>query len=148
MIKIDYLRWTTLHNDYKSNHTAPQPNDKNQTKLAQAASAYTTSQIQTTSLIIVITQTGDTITYLSQYDFNCPILAICNDRNIARFCKSYHGVVSLEVGSQIGTETVIEKGIEFALSCNLIKKGDNIILLVGTVENVSGATNCMKIMKA
>lgn len=98
-------------------------------------------------MIICITQTGDSVSYLSPYDFDCPILAICNEKSIARKCLFFRGVIAIEVGSLIGTEAVVEKGVSFAKKENLIKKGDYCIILTGQHENVSGQTNAMRLIR-
>lgn len=122
-------------------------NEKEFIKIALAGSVYSASKMMKSSLVICITQTGDTVSYLSPYDFDCPILAICNEMTIARKCNYNRGVISIEVGSLIGTESVIEKGIGFAKTQNLIKKGDYVIILTGTTENVPGATNGMRLQR-
>lgn len=51
--------------------------DKNKTnefiKIALAGSVYSASKMMKASLIICVTQQGDTVTYLNPYDFDCPI---------------------------------------------------------------------------
>ena len=126
---------------------ANKENDNEFIRIALAGSIYTAHKMTKSTLIICLTQTGATVTYQNPYDFDCPIQAICNEVGIARKCILNRGVISLEVGSLIGTEIVIEKAISFAKREKQIQVGDYIIAVVGSVENLSGSTNCMRILK-
>lgn len=61
------------------------------------------------SLLICLTETGSTVSYLSGYNLKCPILAICSDDKVARTLLARRGVFSLCVGSLVGYESVISK---------------------------------------
>lgn len=114
-------------------------------KIGLACSVYSASKMVKSSLIICITKTGKIISYLSPYDFDCPILAICSDIIYARKTIYYRGVISIEVGSLIGFECVTAKAITFAKNQNFIKKGDYIIILTVNNENCPENSNGIRI---
>lgn len=74
-----------------------------------ASSVRSAFQEMNIKLIICLTETGSTISYLTGYNFGCPILAVCSDYRVSRNLVARKSVFTVPVGSLVGYESVIEK---------------------------------------
>ena len=86
----------------------------------------------------MITQTGSTAHYLSRLNFPCPILAICDNYQLARSLLLSKNVQTLNVFSLVGHRVVVQKALNYAKKEKLVRKGDKVFLLRGKTHNMSG----------
>eukprot|EP01121_Diplochlamys_sp_Union-15-3_P002406 TRINITY_DN120_c0_g1_i1.p1 TRINITY_DN120_c0_g1~~TRINITY_DN120_c0_g1_i1.p1 ORF type:complete len:241 (-),score=33.28 TRINITY_DN120_c0_g1_i1:103-825(-) len=113
-----------------------------------ASSAVKTSWDLGTALIIVLTESGDTVRFVSKYRPHCPIICVTSSQQTARqvlISRSAHPFV---VESMQGTDQIIERTIEYAKSKGFIKPGELVVTTSGNIEGLSGSTNIMKVSKA
>merc|ERR1711939_556747 len=118
-------------------------NHMKDTSLAAVASVIDCSA----SLIIVLTETGQTARLISKYRPSCPILALSAAESSVKQLTLHRGVVALQVASFQGTENVLKSAMETAKSMGLVAVGDTVIAIHGMREEVSGSSNLLKIIE-
>jgi pyruvate kinase len=99
------------------------------------------------SLIIVLTETGQTARLVSKYRPSVPILALSAAESAVKQLSLHRGVVALQVASFQGTENVLKSAMETAKSMGLVAVGDSIVAIHGVREEVSGSSNLLKIIE-
>lgn len=96
--------------------------------------------------IIVFTSTGSTALKISKLKPPCHIVSVTTDRRIARLLQLLGGITSLCFGTFVGTDALQERVAQIAIERKIIKKGDYVIFLSGSIENLSGQINALKII--
>ena len=97
--------------------------------------------------ILAFTQTGGTAALVAKYRPALPIIAVTPSATVRRQMALYGGVRSLKVPIQGSTEqqiTYVEKAV---LEGGLLKKGDVVVITMGSPISDPGTTNLLKIHK-
>jgi pyruvate kinase len=100
------------------------------------------------NLIIVLSDTGNTVRFVSKYRPHTPILCITSTPKTARQVLVSRSTVALLVEDMHNTDELIKKAISYAKENGILKDGDFFLVTSGIIEAVSGSTNMLKIMKA
>jgi len=110
-----------------------------------ASSAVKTQWDIEASLIVCLTDTGNTARLVSRYRPSCPILVVTSSPRVSRQVLVSRGCVPYLVENMKGTEVLIEKAKKYALQAGLCAIGDKIVITSGLLEATSGSTNIMKV---
>lgn len=110
-----------------------------------ASSAVKTSWDLNASLIIVLSDSGNTVRYVSKYRPHTPILCITSTDLTTRQILLTRGAISYHAQSMKGTDNLIEEAIVWAKEKGLIKSGEIVVTTSGHIEGVSGSTNILKV---
>lgn len=135
------------------NYSELYPNLRRQIRLpigvseAVASSAVKTSWDVHAALIIVFTQSGATAQSISKYRPIAPVLAVTSDPQVARQCQVLRGIYPLLVDRMSGTENLIHQAMLMGVKMGMAQKGDPIVVTSGIIEELSGATNIMRVLK-
>jgi pyruvate kinase len=98
-------------------------------------------------LIIVLTESGDTARMLSKFRPPMPILVFTGMEHIARQCQGLlKGVTAINLGSMIGTDSIIMRAMEQGRERGWVVAGDTVVAVHGMRECESGNTNVMRVM--
>jgi len=111
-----------------------------------ASSAVKTSWDIQASLIVCLTETGNTARLVSRYRPSCPILVVTASQRVSRQLLVSRGCVPYLVEKMTGTEQVLNSAIEYAKLIRLARSGDKVVVTSGVLEGVSGSTNIMKVL--
>lgn len=65
--------------------------------------------------------------------------------SVIRQLNLSRGVLTLKIPSFIGTDNLINDAIKYSLESNYIKKGDNVVCIMGQNEETPEYVNIMKI---
>eukprot|EP00003_Mantamonas_plastica_P007986 TRINITY_DN1687_c0_g1_i9.p1 TRINITY_DN1687_c0_g1~~TRINITY_DN1687_c0_g1_i9.p1 ORF type:complete len:421 (-),score=158.26 TRINITY_DN1687_c0_g1_i9:513-1775(-) len=97
------------------------------------------------SLIIALTESGNTARLISKYRPECPVLCVTPSVETARQVLLSRSCIPYITRSMKGTEFVIQRAEAKALELGLVKSGDIVVVVSGNLEGVSGSINMMKI---
>jgi pyruvate kinase len=97
------------------------------------------------SAILAFTQTGSTAALVSKYRPSLPIYAVTPSREVRRRLALYAGVHSLRVVIEGDTETQIRSVERTVLATGRLKKGDVVVITMGSPLSTPGTTNLMKV---
>lgn len=95
--------------------------------------------------ILAFTQTGITAALVSKYRPNLPIYAVTPSTTVRRRLALYSGVRSIRVDIQGSTEAQIRSVEKAVLDYGFLKKGDVVVITMGSPLSHSGTTNLLKI---
>jgi len=95
--------------------------------------------------ILAFTQSGKTATLVSKYRPSLPIIAVTPSPAVRRRMSLYSGVSSIRVDIQGDTEAQIRSVDAAVMSTGWFKKGDVVIITMGSPLSDPGTTNLMKI---
>lgn len=95
--------------------------------------------------ILAFTQTGDTAALVSKYRPNLPVYAVTPSTTVRRRLSLYSGVRSIRVDIQGSTEAQICSVEKAVLDYGFLKKGDMVVITMGSPLSHSGTTNLLKI---
>jgi len=95
--------------------------------------------------ILAFTQTGRTAALVAKYRPSLPIYAVTPSPAVGRCLALYAGVRSLRVDIEGDTETQIRAVDEAVVASGVLKKGDVVVITMGSPLSDSGTTNMMKI---
>ncbi|KAL6042827.1 Pyruvate kinase [Balamuthia mandrillaris] len=112
-----------------------------------ASSAVKTAWDINARLIICLTESGNTARLITKYRAAVPILAVTNCAITSRQLLVSRGVVPFLVDSMAGTEKLIARAIDYAKKLRLVDDGDVIVLTSGQIEEQSGSTNILRVLK-
>ena len=99
------------------------------------------------ALLVVLTETGRTASYVAKYRPPCRVLTITANEQVARQTLVWKGLFPLLVGSMIGTDSLVHRSILAAKKLEMCRQGDRVIITSGVVEGVTGTTNMLKIVE-
>ncbi len=108
------------------------------------AACRTAASIEATA-ILAFTQTGATAARVARYRPSNPIYAITPSRSVRRRMTLYAGVRSLQVDFRGNTEAQIHSLERAVLEAGVLKKGDLVIITMGSPLAAHGTTNLMKV---
>ena len=95
--------------------------------------------------ILAFTQTGSTAALVSKYRPTLPILAVTPSQEVRRRLALYAGVHSLRVDIEGDTESQILSVDEAVVATGWLKKGDLVVITMGSPLSSPGTTNLMKV---
>lgn len=114
-----------------------------------ASSAVKTARDVGASVIIVLTETGNTARLLAKYRSSMPIVALTKDIRVARQIHGYmKNCESYVIPSMRDPEAVIETAIASCITRGFCKAGDAVVCVYGSKNDVSGSTNMMRVFTA
>ncbi len=96
--------------------------------------------------ITVFTQSGSTAALISRFRPAIPIMAFTTSKHIQRRLSLCWGVRTVEVGIMAGTDQQIAV-VEDIMLASGFRKGDVIVIIMGTPIEARGSTNLMKVHK-
>jgi pyruvate kinase len=95
--------------------------------------------------ILAFTQTGGTAAMVAKYRPALPIYAVTPSQAVRRRLALYAGVRSLRVDIEGDTEAQIRSVEEAVLEATDLKKGDVVVITMGSPVSAPGTTNLMKV---
>jgi len=95
--------------------------------------------------ILAFTQTGSTAAMVAKYRPALPIYAVTPSQAVRRRLALYAGVRSLRVDIEGDTEAQIRSVGEAVLAATDLKKGDVVVITMGSPVSAPGTTNLMKV---
>ena len=143
----DICKEAELSSDFRAMHTSVRQSKDFTVAEAIASAAVKACFEIKAALVIVLTQTGRTSTYVAKHRPPCPILTITADEAVARQCLISKGLFPLLVGSMFGTESLIHRAVVAARKLGMVEVQDKIVLTSGAIEAISGGTNMMKVLE-
>jgi len=113
---------------------------------AICSSAVKTSLDSDVHLILALTETGSTAQVIAKYRPQVPILAVSASDTSLRQLKVCRGVIPMQIGSFVGTDSVIQKVLVMAKEAGMAKSGDKVVAVHGTREDMPGHSNLIKVV--
>eukprot|EP01124_Arcella_intermedia_P017379 TRINITY_DN24146_c0_g1_i1.p1 TRINITY_DN24146_c0_g1~~TRINITY_DN24146_c0_g1_i1.p1 ORF type:complete len:515 (-),score=69.33 TRINITY_DN24146_c0_g1_i1:25-1512(-) len=113
---------------------------------AIASSAVTTAWDLNASLVIVLSDSGNTVRFVSKYRPHAPILCITSCIKTSRQVLLSRGAISHCVPTMANTTSLITSSIDYAKSKGLVAVGEKVIVTCGVLEGISGSTNKMQVV--
>jgi pyruvate kinase len=114
---------------------------------AIASNAVKTSWDVHATLIIVLTQSGNSALAISKYRPIAPVLAVTSSCQVARQCQVMRGIHPLVVDEMANSSNIIHKAMLWGVKMGLASQGDPVVVTSGVIEGTSGSTNIMRVMK-
>jgi pyruvate kinase len=97
--------------------------------------------------ILAFTQTGSTAAMVAKYRPALPIYAVTPSQAVRRRLALYAGVRSLRVDIEGDTEAQIRSVEEAVLAATNLKKGDVVVITMGSPVSAPGAPNLIKVLR-
>jgi len=97
------------------------------------------------SAVVVLTETGRTVRYLSRLRPKLPIIGVASSKKIRDMMKLYWGVRPYYFPFKKRSMMSVEKVLEFLRSEGEVEKDDNVVMIYGEVWGKSGMTNVVRI---
>ncbi|HEY9826522.1 MAG TPA: pyruvate kinase [Stenomitos sp.] len=95
--------------------------------------------------ILSLTKTGATARNVSKFRPNIPILAVTPHVEIARQLQLVWGVQPLLVLNLPSVRQTFQASINAAIEKHFVSEGDLVVMTAGTLQNVSGSTDLIKV---
>jgi pyruvate kinase len=95
--------------------------------------------------ILPLTKSGSTARNVSKFRPSTPILAITHEVQVARQLQLVWGVNPLLVAEQVNTGSTFNVAMGVAQNLGLLHEGDLVVQTQGTLENVSGSTDLVRV---
>jgi len=95
--------------------------------------------------ILAFTQTGSTAALVAKYRPALPVFAVTPTQAVRRRMALYSGVRSLRVDIAGDTETQIRSVEEAVLQAGVLKRGDVVVITMGSPVSDPGTTNLLKV---
>ena len=95
--------------------------------------------------ILAFTQTGSTAALVAKYRPQMPVYAVTPEQLVRRRMALYAGVRTMRVDIEGDTETQIRSVEAAVLDSGLLKKGDVVVITMGSPVSDPGTTNLLKI---
>ncbi len=108
--------------------------------------AVVVSEELNAKLIMVFTWSGSTALKISKFKPKTPIVAFTPDKKVLNRMSLFWGVTPMLLEYTQNTDVLIAKAESMLLDERIIKEGD-IIIVVGGVTPVKGATNMLKVLR-
>jgi pyruvate kinase len=112
-----------------------------------ASSAVKTAWDLNASLIIVLSDSGNTVRSVSKYRPHTPILCITSSAKTARQILVSRSTLAFIAEDMHHTDALLEKATHWAYEQGVLKDGDHYVVTSGVLEAVSGSTNMLKVMR-
>ncbi|HYF82692.1 MAG TPA: pyruvate kinase [Clostridia bacterium] len=108
-------------------------------------SSCTTAFELQAAAIITPTDSGSTPRMVSKFRPKAPIIAATSNKDVMRkLCLSF-GVYPVSVPQSDVTDEIIELSVNAAVTAELIKSGDLVVITAGIPSGVAGTTNLIKV---
>ncbi|KAJ1561744.1 hypothetical protein HK405_002984, partial [Cladochytrium tenue] len=114
---------------------------------AVASSAVKTSWDVHATLIIALTQSGNTAQAIAKYRPIAPVLAVTSSPQVARQCQVLRGIYPLLVTNMGGTENLVHRAMLWGVKMGMAQKDDHVVVTSGVIEGVTGSTNIMRVLR-
>jgi len=139
-LNLDYRSMFRLIRNYSimTSKTVPVPE-------SIASSAVKSAWDLNSPLIICLSDSGNTVRFVSKYRPHSTILCITSCARTARQVLLSRSAIPLLVQSMAHTDKLIEAGIEYSREHGFVKSGDYVITTSGLLEGVSGSTNLLRV---
>lgn len=98
-----------------------------------------------TTGILAFTQTGSTAALVGKFRPSVPIFAVTPAQNVRRRLALYAGIRSIRVDIEGDTEAQIRSVEQAVLADGLLKRGDVVVITMGSPVSAPGTTNLMKV---
>lgn len=108
-------------------------------------SAVTTAHDLGATAIITVTESGFTAREVSSFRPMYPIIATCTNPKIRRQLNLSWGVTPIMCDEKNTTDELFEHAVARALTTDIVKKGDIVVITGGAPMRVSGTTNMVKV---
>lgn len=95
--------------------------------------------------ILAFTQTGNTAALVAKYRPGLPIYAVTPSHTVRRRMALYSGVRSIRVAIEGTTEAQIRSVEQAVLQYGVLKKGDVVVITMGSPLSDPGTTNLLKV---
>ncbi len=109
--------------------------------LASVRTAYSTSA----KAIFVMTSSGSTARELSRFRPEMPVVAYTRDEKVFHQLALNWGVVAVPPEAAKDAQAAIKIMTAYALKQGILKKGDLVVITMGTPFGVAGSTNIMMV---
>ena len=136
------INYTEVYNTIKKNTKIP----ISITEAIVSSAVKTAWDIQA-PLIIALTETGSTALAMNKYRPIPPVFGVTADPQVARQMQVLRGIYPLLVPTMQGTELVVRKAMDYAVFSKMAIKGDLVVVTSGILEQVSGSTNVLRVLK-
>ncbi len=98
-------------------------------------------------MIIVLTESGNTARLIAKYRPIAPVLAVTSCDQVARQCQILRGIYPFIVEKMGGTNNIIHKAMLWGVKMGMASIGDPVVVTSGILEQTSGSTNIMRVMR-
>ena len=95
--------------------------------------------------ILAFTQTGSTAALVAKYRPELPVYAVTPSQSVRRRMALYRSVRSLRVDIEGDTEAQIRSVEQTVLAAGVLKRGDVVVITMGSPVSDAGTTNLMKV---
>jgi len=95
--------------------------------------------------ILAFTQTGKTVGLVTKYRSRVPVFAVTPSQAVRRRLALYAGVRSLRVDIEGDTETQIRSVEEAVLASGVLRRGEVVVITMGSPVSAPGTTNLLKV---
>jgi pyruvate kinase len=95
--------------------------------------------------ILAFTQTGSTAAMVAKYRPTIPIYAVTPSQAVRRRLSLYAGVRSVRVDIRGDTEAQIRSVEEAVLAAGVVRKGEVVVITMGSPVSAPGTTNLLKV---
>lgn len=130
--------------DYKKRFSLTKLDSPTVTKAISHATCMTAHDLGAAA-IITVTKSGQTARMVSRFRPLCPIIATAMTSEICRQLQLSWGVYPVLVEERDNTDDLYDHALARAMSTNMIKNGDLVVLTGGVPVGVSGTTNSLKV---
>ena len=98
-------------------------------------------------MLVVLTSTGATARLIAKYRPVMPLLVITNSPQSGRqISGTVRGATVRIIGSMIGSDSILNRAAEIGKDMGWVTAGDTLVAVHGMREEVSGATNMLKVL--
>ncbi|WP_305045480.1 pyruvate kinase [Geoalkalibacter sp.] len=98
-----------------------------------------------TTGILAFTQTGSTAALVAKFRPGVPIFAVTPSPRVRRRLALYAGIRSIRVDIEGDTEAQIRSVEQAVLAAGVLKRGDVVVITMGSPVSAPGTTNLMKV---
>jgi len=110
------------------------------------SSAVKTAWDLNSSMIVALTETGQTARLLSKYRPHCPIICVTPHPQVARQALINRSVIPIIVEKfHANNQQQIDLAMEWGKERQIVKSGEIVVIVAGIVEGIPGSTNMMKV---
>ncbi|MDR3021658.1 MAG: pyruvate kinase, partial [Clostridiales bacterium] len=117
--------------DYKSKFSK-QPLCSDGASAAAGQGACNMAMAAEVQAIVIPTQSGNTVRQVARFKPQQPIIAICMDKQVATQLSCYWGVTAIYGERCTNSDELVKYSLNKAANTGLIKKGDSVVLTMGS----------------